>query len=275
MSAILQAPMRGNSMRSLFRDVLASFRNPEFWALSSWLDIVVRSRQSRLGMFWLMSPAIVYIWGVGSFFASMMHRPLSGFAAYVGVGYVVFRVASSSVIDSTGAFASGAAFILDGHLRLTDFVLRVIATALFHLLVSAPVVALALAVYPDPHWIGLVWSLVSFPVVIANALWVGIVFALVGARFPDLKHLIGNIFTFAFLLTPIVWHADTMPANSIRGVLMRFNPFYHVVQVVRAPILGEQIEPSTFTYLAVMTVGGWIVAILAYRRYARYVPLWI
>ena len=275
MSAILQAPMRGNSMRSLFRDVLASFRNPEFWALSSWLDIVVRSRQSRLGMFWLMSPAIVYIWGVGSFFARMMHRPLSGFAAYVGVGYVVFRVASSSVIDSTGAFASGAAFILDGHLRLTDFVLRVIATALFHLLVSAPVVALALAVYPDPHWIGLVWSLVSFPVVIANALWVGIVFALVGARFPDLKHLIGNIFTFAFLLTPIVWHADTMPANSIRGVLMRFTPFYHVVQVVRAPILGEQIEPSTFTYLAVMTVGGWIVAILAYRRYARYVPLWI
>jgi ABC-type polysaccharide/polyol phosphate export permease len=275
MNGNLQAFARGEPMRSLPRDVWASLRNPEFWALSSWLDIVVRSRQSRLGMFWLMTPAIVYVWGMGSFFASMMHHPLSGFAAYVGIGYLVFRVASSSVIDSTSAFGSGAAFILDGHLRLTDFVLRVIATALFHLLVSIPVVAVALAIYPDPHWAGLLWSLVSFPVVIANALWIGVVFALVGARFPDLKQLIGNIFTFAFLLTPIIWHADTMPVGSMRGSLMRFNPFFHMVEIVRAPILGERIEPSTFTYLAVMTICGWIVAILAYRRYARYVPLWI
>jgi ABC-type polysaccharide/polyol phosphate export permease len=262
-------------MHSLLRDLTASFRNPEFWALSSWLDIVVRNRQSRLGIFWLMSPAIVYIWGMGAFFASMMHRPLSGFAAYVGIGYLVFRVASSAVTESTGAFAAGGAFILDGHVRLTDFVLRVIATALFHFAVSLPVAALALAIYPDPHWIGLLFSLVSLPIIIMNALWIGVVFALFGARFPDLKHLVGNIFTFIFLITPIIWHADTMPVGSLRGSLMRFNPFYHMVELVRAPILGETIEPSTFSYLACMTVGGWIVAILAYRRYARYVPLWI
>jgi ABC-type polysaccharide/polyol phosphate export permease len=58
-------------------------------------------------------------------------------------------------------------------------------------------------------------------------------------------------------------------------MLMRFNPFYHMVELVRAPILGQTIDPSTPLYLAVMTVGGWILAILTYRRYARYVPLWI
>jgi ABC-type polysaccharide/polyol phosphate export permease len=272
---VLQASERGASMHSLFRDLAASLRNPEFWALSSWLDIVVRNRQSRLGIFWLMSPAIVYVWGMGGFFASMMHHPLSSFAAYVGIGYLVFRVASSAVTESTGAFAAAGAFILDGHVRLTDFVLRVIATALFHFLLSLPVVALALAIYPDPRWSGLLFSLFSLPVVILNALWIGVVFALVGARFPDLKHLVGNIFTFVFLLTPIIWHADTMPAGSLRGSLMRFNPFYHMVELVRAPILGEAIDPSTPLYLAVMTLGGWILAILAYRRYARYVPLWI
>src|SRR5690606_35238316 len=59
-------------VNSLWRDLWASFRNPEFWALSSWLDIMVRNRQSRLGVFWLLVPPMVYIWGVGSFFASMM-----------------------------------------------------------------------------------------------------------------------------------------------------------------------------------------------------------
>jgi ABC-type polysaccharide/polyol phosphate export permease len=275
MDGVLQAPERGVAMHSLFRDLAASLRNPEFWALSSWLDIVVRNRQSRLGIFWLMSPAIVYIWGMGGFFASMMHHPLSGFAAYVGIGYLVFRVASSAVIESTGAFAAAGAFILDGHVRLTDFVLRVIATALFHFFVSLPVVALALAIYPDPHWIGLLFSLISLPIIILNALWIGVVFALIGARFPDLKHLVGNIFTFVFLITPIIWHADTMPVGSLRGSLMRFNPFYHMVELVRAPILGDAIEPLTFSYLACMTIGGWLIAFIAYRRYARYVPLWI
>ncbi len=262
-------------MHSLLRDMSGSLRKPEFWALSSWLDIVVRNRQSRLGIFWLMSPAIVYVFGMGGFFASMMNMPMAGFVAYVAIGYLVFRVISSAITESTGAFAGSAAFILDGHVRLTDFVLRVIATAMFHFIVSLPVAAVALAIYPDPHWIGLLFGLFSMSVVILNAVWIGVVFALVGARFPDMRHLVGNVFMFAFLLTPIIWNADTMPPGSLRGTLMRFNPFYHMVELVRAPILGQAIDPSTPLYMTVMTIGGWILAILTYRRYARYVPLWI
>src|SRR3546814_11955329 len=125
---------------------------------------------------------------------------------------------------------------------------------------------LALAIYPDLHWLGLLFSLASLPIVILNALWVGIVFALVGARFPDLKHLVNSIFMFAFLLTPIIWHADNMPPGSLSGTLMRFNHFYHLVELVRAPILCTQIDVSPPMYLAVMTVGGGTIVVVEYRR---------
>lgn len=160
-------------------------------------------------------------------------------------------------------------------MRLTDFVLRVLAKALFYFVMSLPVVAVALAIYPDIHWSGFAYALASFPLVILNALWVGILFALVGARFPDLSQFIGNVFMFAFLLTPIIWQADSMPADSLRGLLMRFNPLFHMVEVVRAPILGEQLEGLTLYYLGAMTLLGWAAAIFAYRRYARFVPIWI
>src|SRR3546814_15452088 len=126
-------------MHSLFRDLAASLRNPEFWALSSWLDIVVRNRQSRLGIFWLMSPAIVYIWGVGTFFASMMRMSLSEFAAYVAVGYLVFRVVNSAIVESTRTLAASPPFTLDGIVRLTDFVVSVIPTPSFNFLISLSV----------------------------------------------------------------------------------------------------------------------------------------
>lgn len=276
MERALSVPPVGTApMQSLLRDLGGSLRNPEFWALSSWLDIVVRNRQSRLGIFWLMTPALVYIWGMGAFFAAMASQPMVSFVTYVGVGYLVFRVISSAIIESAGAFSGGASFILDGHVRLTDFVLRVVATALFNLAVSLPVVAVALALSPDVHWQGLLLALATMQVVVVNAIWIGVVFALAGARFPDMKHLVGNIFMFAFLLTPIIWHADAMPAGSLRGTLARANPLYHMVELVRAPILGQPVEQHTLVYLAVMTLGGWLLAMLAYRRYARYVPLWI
>lgn len=262
-------------MRSLLHDLPSSFRNPEFWALSSWLDIVVRYRQSRLGLLWLIAPSIVYIWGVGAFFASMQQVSFKAFVAYVALGYSIFRVISSVIVESTSTFSAAASFILDGHVRLSDFVLRVVAKALFYFAVSLPVVALALVISPDVHWGGLALALLSFPLVLANVLWIGMVFALIGARFQDLSQLIGNIFMFAFLLTPIIWHADMMPAGSLRGTIMRFNPLYHMIEVVRAPVLGEPVATYSLYYLAVMTMVGWLVAIVAYRRYARFVPIWI
>src|SRR5690606_17329928 len=68
-------------VNSLWRDLWASFRNPEFWALSSWLDIRGRNRQSRLGVLLVRVPPMVYNWGVGSFFASKMDRPLDVYIA--------------------------------------------------------------------------------------------------------------------------------------------------------------------------------------------------
>ena len=80
---------------------------------------------------------------------------------------------------------------------------------------------------------------------------------------------------FLFLLTPIIWYPALMPADSLRGQLMRFNPFYHFVTLFRAPIMGEPVETLTYYYVGVMTVLGLALATIVYRRYARFVPLWI
>lgn len=262
-------------MRSLWTDLGASFRSPGFWAFASWLDVVVRYRQSRLGLFWLVVPAVVYIWGLGSFFAAMSGTPIRHFAAYVAIGWLVFRVIQTVITDSTGAFAASASFILDGHVRLTDFVLQVASKSLFYFTSSLPVAAIALAVSPEVHAVGFLLAAVGFLVILLNLLWIGVVFSLIGARFRDMGQFIGNIFMFAFLLTPIIWQADAMPAESLRATLMRINPLYHLVELVRAPILGTTIAPSTLYYVAVMTTAGWLAASLAYRRYARFVPIWV
>jgi len=262
-------------VNSLWRDLWASFRNPEFWALSSWLDIMVRNRQSRLGVFWLLVPPMVYIWGVGSFFASMMGRPLDAYIAYVGLGYIVFRLVSTIITESSGAFLASASFILDGHIRLTDFILRVVAKALFYFLVALPVVAAAVYFSPDWQWQGLPLAIAALSWVMVITLGVAIVFAVIGARLPDLGQLVNNVFMFAFLLTPIIWHVDTMPPESLRGQLVRFNPLFHMVEVVRAPLLGAPVAPESLLYLGVLTLLAVVAGAVTYRLFSRHVPVWV
>src|SRR3546814_14051679 len=82
------------------RELLESFRHQDFWAMSSWLDIIVRARRSRMGIVWLLAPSIIYVFGMGTFFAAM--RPVgSGIQmrehfAHVAPGQRGFRVLMGS-----------------------------------------------------------------------------------------------------------------------------------------------------------------------------------
>jgi len=260
----------------MLKHLLQSLRDPSFWAYSTWLGIVTHYRRSRLGPLWLFAPSALYIWGLGWFFSSMQGRPLKEFAAHVSIGTVVFRLMSSVVTESTHILSANQAFIMDGRTRVTDYALRVLARSLFLAAIAMPMVILALWLYPNLQPQGFYWLLLTVPLVLLNLFWCSILLALFGARFPDTEQIVSNIFLFAYILTPIIWYAESMPVDSVRGILMRLNPLFHFIEAIRAPLLGEQIVMlNSFYVLIGMTCVGGVLAALAYRRYARFVPIWI
>jgi ABC-type polysaccharide/polyol phosphate export permease len=265
---------------NLWRDMVESFRNPDFWASSSWLGIMVRARKSRLGMVWLLAKSVVYVFGMGSFFGSMRtvggsDASMGDFFAHVGLGMMVFGTMMSAITGSANAFVSGKAFILDGHLRLTDYLLQVLAQAFFDMCLYLPVVAIALWMAGGVAPLGWLTALPALLLVYLNSLWIAALFAVLGARLPDLGNMVATASIFAFILTPVIWYPAMMPAGSIRAALMHFNPLFHFVEIFRAPILDNTISITSVLYVAIFTVSGLLVSTLVYRRYARFVPLWI
>jgi ABC-type polysaccharide/polyol phosphate export permease len=272
---VAPAVTRSVGKDAFWPDLWESLRSPEFWALSSWLGILSRARKSRFGLFWLLAPSIIYVYGLGSFFSSLQGRPLSQFAAHIALGAMVFRTVLSAVVGSAGVYNANASFIMDGHMRLTDYVLQALAKAFFDMCMYMPVLLVALWLYGHASLVGLLLLPISTFIVYLNALWMSVLISLAGTRFPDVGQLIGNTSIFLFLLTPIVWYPADMPAGSMRGQLMRLNPFFHFLEITRAPALGEPMETTSLYYVAVLTVAGLALAALLYRRYSRYVPIWI
>lgn len=265
-----------SAMTLLFDHFRMSMRRPDHWVYGSWLDTVVKYRKTRLGILWLLIPTAVYIWGIGGFIASMqIGLDRARFFAHVGLGFAVFRLMATVITDSTTVFSAYQSYIYDGHLRLTDFLLRNLARSFFYFLASVPVLAVVVVASPDFSATGIAMSLIGIVVLLFNLFVYSILLAVAGARFPDLSEIMGSVMMAAFLVTPIVWYGDAAPKGTTSGLLTQANPFHHLLVVVRAPILGDRIDESTFVYLAVMSLFGIVCAALVYRGSASRIPVWL
>jgi len=262
-------------MNPFINQFAKSLREPEFWAYSSWLDIVTRYRRTRLGILWLVMPTATFLIVLGNIYSHLMGYPLEQYLPYLGVGYVCWRFMLQCINESSNTFRTHKAFIMDGRVRLTDFTLRAVAKPLFYFAFAFIVVVGILAWSPAVHWINLASLFVTLPLLLLNMMWLSFCISLLGARYPDIGELINTLLVFGFLLTPILWHVEKFPLGTMRGTLARLNPAYHLIEMVRAPILGHVPEKTTLLAVALMTLVGWLVAMILHRRYARFVPLWI
>lgn len=260
----------------LTSSLMESLKSPSFWMYSSWLELVARYRRSLIGLAWLCLPTLVFIVLLGNIYSLLMGYPIEEYMPYLAVGYVTWRFMLHVINDSAGAFQHHKAFIMDGRVRLTDFLLRSFAKAGIQFLFAMLVVVGVVIWFQG--WSGLLsiaTLLLTLPLILVNLFWISVCIALVGARFPDTRDAIGTILVAGFLLTPILWMIDRFPPDSVRGFLSRLNPAYHLIDIVRSPVLGAWPQVSSIVVSLGMAVAGWIVAALLYRRYARFVALWI
>lgn len=262
-------------MAALLTHLRDSTRFPEFWAYSSWLDIVTRYRRTRLGLVWIIVPTAVFVAAIGSVYSRIMGHEPDFYIPYLAVGYVVWRFIVQCTNEAAGILRGHKAFIMDGRTRLTDYVLRSLAKGFFFFGCGLVVMIAAVAWSPETSIVRMLTLFLTFPVVVVNVAWWSTCIALVGARHADAGEMVNTALRFGMLLTPILWVGDRFPAGSWGWWAVQANPAYHLITVVRAPILDQPIAPLTWVIVGVMTAVGWGLTALLYRRYAPYVPLWI
>lgn len=259
----------------LFNQLGQSLRKPEFWAYSSWLDIVTRYRRTRLGLLWLLAPVTLFTFVTGPLYAGLTNRELSFYLVHLGMGYAIWRMLSLVISDAVGSLRDNKPFIMDGNVRLTDYALKSIAKASFYFVFSMIGMLGVLIWSPAvPAWAPLT-LFVTIPIIVLNLFWIGYCVALLGARSPDFGQALQTLLMMGMLFTPIIWVGDRFPADSMAGFVVRLNPAYHMLEVVRAPLYGHVPERSSIMFIAIMTVSGWGFSAVLCHRYSRYVPIWI
>jgi lipopolysaccharide transport system permease protein len=214
----------------------------------------------------------VTVIGIGILYGQILKIESRSYLPFISISLAVWYFISSTLTESTVIFQSHSHVITSTPVPYTTFVLRCVTrntiVAAHYVVVVA--VTFALCRYPV-HWIGLA-AIPGVVLVCANLLWISLLIGLICARFRDVAQMIMYLIQLAMFLTPIIWQPSQIHSGAI---VLALNPFYHLVEVVRGPLLDGVFPVQSFVFCAVAMVIGSIVSALALIKFRRSLVFWI
>ena len=254
-------------------DVREAFRKPGLWLMLGWQDIRQRFRRSMLGPLWLTLSTGCMLVALGLVYGAIFKMPLEQYFPYLAAGVVAWTLISSLISEGCQTFITSDALIKQIRLPFTTHACRVVwrnTVIFFHNLAIIVVVMLVFKIVPSVGSVLLLaFGLVA---VMLNGVWVALALGLICARFRDVPPIVASVLQFVFFVTPIIWHPSLLPG---RQRVVSFNPFYHFIELLRAPMLNTSPAADNWRAVLAITVVGWVVTFLLLLRARRRITYWL
>jgi len=253
------------------REALSKYR---LALIFGWQDVAQRYRRSRVGAFWLTLNMAVFIGALGLIFGTLFQSEMHEFLPYLCAGIITWGFISTSLGEGCVTFTSSEGIILQVRMPLFTHVLRAIwrnVIIFAHNIVIFPVLMLILGRMVS---FNMLWAIPGFLLICINMAWMMLILAILCARFRDMTQVVSNILQVLFYATPIMWMVKILPDHVSRWFIA-LNPFYHLIELVRAPLLGHAPTAIDWAFAAGLAVIGWIIAIAFFGRYRWRVAYWL
>jgi len=248
------------------RDLANSFRRLGLsWSLA-WHDVTSRYRGSVLGPFWITLSMGLMVLGIGFLYASLFNLPLNEFLPYVALGIVFFGVMTGTINEGCETFVLASGMLSQTSLPMFTFVWRTVLRNLINLGHHLVIVVGMLAYYGYWKVADVPLALIGILLMLLNASWMSLLAAIASARFRDIPQIVVSGMQFAIFMTPVFWLPDRFGKHQ---VFLDLNPFYHLLQAVRAPLLGQTVHTTSYVVLVAMAVVGWLVTFAIFARTRR------
>jgi ABC-type polysaccharide/polyol phosphate export permease len=172
-------------------------------------------------------------------------------------GIVFFGFISATITDGCGAFIDAAGMLSQTNLPMFTFVWRVVIRNLINLAHHMVIVIAVVLIFGLWRQIHYAEAVAGFLLLLLNLGWISMIVAIAAARFRDIPQVMTSLMQFATFVTPVFWPAERL--TGPKRIVLDLNPFYHLLESVRTPLLGRSVEPRTAILLLVMAALGWLV----------------
>jgi ABC-type polysaccharide/polyol phosphate export permease len=255
------------------RDIIEGLVAWPIWTRLGWQEVKRRYRRTVFGPFWATFSIGVFVGAIAFVWAPLFKTELKSYLPFVATGMVAWTFTTALINEGCSVFTAA-----DGLIKQLNFqysilaymvVWRNIIVFVHHLLI----VFIVAIVFPVQSIFSVLLLFPGLLIVAANGAWIIILLGMVSARFRDIPPLVGNLIQVMMFITPIFWQPSQLGENS--KYFVDLNYLYHLIDVVRSPLLG--VAPSLQSYvITIIGAGiGWIITIAIYARFRRRIAYWL
>lgn len=255
--------------------LLGIFKSRYFWIHLSLSDLRSRWRRSFFGILWTVIQPLGMTLLLSIVFGRIFKAPVTEYAPYILSGMVIWEFIVSSAVGGSLSFVQADAYIKQCHHPLAIYTLRTVLTNLMvMMLASLSLIGWVLIVMPQNFGWSWFSAITIYPLVALIAWPLATLLAYIATRFRDLPHALGLVLQAMWFVSPIYFEAKVFRGGNLQG-LVDYNPIYHMLEIVRAPLLrGEWPSAVNFAYclgtVSILTLLSWFVGRTAEKKVIFY-----
>lgn len=257
--------------RSMLDDLREGVRQHRVWRFIGWREVRRQYERTAIGVGWIPLNVLLHVGTLGLVYSLIFHGGKRYFA-YFAMSYSIWKAFGQMLGSAATLWPSSEKYITHLPAPISLFVAKGVYKMVIVMALSIPVgVILAYATGAPPTWIGLL-AIPGVLIYVLNILWIMTVLSLICLRSRDVRQLVPNMLFIIFLTTPIMWQVERLRDQQWVALV---NPLYHMIELVRAPVLGQYPSALSWTVGIGMAILGNAFAFTLLGLVRRRIPLWL
>ncbi|KAA3646960.1 MAG: hypothetical protein DWP95_03205 [Proteobacteria bacterium] len=259
---------------SLIKDIKNGYARKKLWKRLAVLELKSRYQGAVIGSFWIVLTLMLKVFMLSLVYTMVLDRDFKEYVMFLAIGVLTWNFISAVIVTSGTVFKKATNFLLEIKLPHSTFVFQniyreVISLIMYQLFAIPLVIILKGWSFVSIVWL---WALFGYVLIVLNAFFINFWLGWLATRFRDIQPMLSSVIMIIFLVTPILWPPPAEYANSL---YFQLNPFYHLLELIRAPMLHNQIPVLSFQVAIGLLVFNMAICFAFYHKVKNRLVYWL
>ena len=257
---------------SLSLQIKYCFINFFFILKLSYFDIILRYRRTVLGPLWniLSTTAITLL--IGGFWSIIFNDLNFEYFLQVYVGFIIWNLIQNMTIGSTTLLTQEHnELIRNTNTPISALALRHTLRSMITMSYFFPIILFLLILREKTQ-------LINIPLIVFVLIMIFIIFFLLSSiisilcsRYRDLVEILSLIIGSSLLITPVIWDSKMLVSYQ---KFIYLNPFAIIIDSLRKPLLGQDINFILYLYLLGITLVLYVILNFIFKKKGNLIVFW-
>jgi ABC-type polysaccharide/polyol phosphate export permease len=262
-----------NSSRSIAsRDLAGGISNFRAWTTLAFDDLESRYARTALGPFWVTISHAIFVCGYAFWSSVVLKQDLAAQFLYVATSLTVWIFISTSLSEAPYVYARAHSIIMAYDLPISLHVHRAVLGQGIAFLHNMFVYVAVIALVQNPLNANCLLAIPGAAIVYVAATGWTLSLGVLAQRFRDIGPLMQSVLGALFILTPVFWRVSDIQKGQW---IAHFNPFYYLLEVVRAPLLGTVPTGGTWVIAIAVACASLLSGIYAFVAFRKQLSYWM